>query len=314
MQIARAHVCLMLLLAVVAGCATVPYRYDPEIEQARTLKLREGEPQIERGKPKWLLDGAGHYVFSLPTKLILWSWKADNHKISPDTEEALRRYVAENGLKNVKVRLNEYAPGDEYRRLFHNKDVGGFWRYTLGILSVTIYTILPDRLFAGLIGGDSYNPYTNTIHIYSDHPAILLHEPGHAKDFAKQDYKGSYAAIAIVPFVCLHHEGEATGDVIGYYIDKGYTAEQKRAYKILYPAYGTYVGGEGAQLFAGPITYAGTAIGALVGHVAGRIAAGKVDDNAAQPAPGQGKPGEGKAEAEKPAAGRDGPQKFDGSK
>jgi len=249
------------------------------------LKLRDGEPQIERGKPKAVIDGAGHYVFSLPSKLILWNWRVNNHRISPESEDAMRRYLGENGLRNVKVRLNQYAPGGEYRRLFANKDVGWLARYTLGILSVTIYTIFPERLFGGLIGGDHYNPYTNTISVYSDHPAILLHEAGHAKDFAKIDSKGSYAAMGLVPFVPLHHEGAATGDAIGYYVDKDYRTEQKNAYKILYPAYGTYVGGEAARWFAGPITYAAGAIGAIPGHIVGRIKAAGVKEEQGQPAP-----------------------------
>ena len=51
------------------------------------------------------------------------------------------------------------------------------------------YTAFPERIFAAfpfIGGGDHYNPYTNTINIYSDHRAIVLHEGGHAKDFARR--------------------------------------------------------------------------------------------------------------------------------
>jgi len=273
---------LLLGSILVSGCAQVPYRYGGTIESKQTLELRANEPQIERGKPKAIIDGAGHYVFSLPSKLILWNWKVSNHRISPESEEALGRYLAENGLRNVKVRLNQYAPGGEYRRLFANKDVGWLGRYTLGVLSVTFYTVFPERLFGGLIGGDHYNPYTNTINVYSYHPAILLHEAGHAKDFARIDSKGNYAAMGLLPFVPLHHEAAATGDALGYYADKRYTKEQKDAYKILYPAYGTYVGGEAAVWFTGPIAYAGAAIGAIPGHIVGRIKAAGVKDEPAE--------------------------------
>ena len=284
---ARQVACALVLFisAITSGCATIPYRCKPDIERPDTLKLRDDEPQIERGKPRAIIDGAGHYVFSLPSKLILWNWRVNNHRISPDSEDAMRRYLGENGLRNVKVRLNQYAPGGEYRRLFANKDVGWLARYTLGVISVTIYTIFPERLFGGLIGGDHYNPYTNTISVYSDHPAILLHEAGHAKDFAQMDRKGSYAAMGLVPFVSLHHEGAATGDAIGYYVDKDYRTEQKNAYKILYPAYGTYVGGEAAAWFAGPIVYAAAVIGAIPGHIVGRIKAAGIKEEQGQPAP-----------------------------
>ena len=271
---------LLLMAMAVSGCATIPYRYDMKIERDDTLQLRPGEQQIERGHPNKFLDGAGHYVVSLPSKLILWNWNVDKHKISPETEEAIKRYLAENGLNNVKVRLNECAPGDEFHRLFKNKSVGGFWRYTLGILSVVSYTVLPGRFW----GGDNYNPYTNTINIYSDHPAILLHEGGHAKDFAWRKLKGTYAAIRLIPIVPLFQEAKANGDAIGYYIDKDYRTEQKRAYKILYPAFGTYVGGEAVRWYAGPVAPLLGAVFAIPGHIVGRIKASRIDDtNSPQP-------------------------------
>jgi hypothetical protein len=276
------------LLAALAAtsCAAVPYTYGVGEEEQKDLWA--ADPQITRGKPIAILDGLGHYVISLPSKLILWNWNVDRHRISPETEEWLRHYLEDNGMHKVKVRLNEYDPGDEFGRLYENDSVGWFWRYTLGLLTVTFYTILPGRLF----GGDNYNPYTNTINIYSDDPAILLHEAGHAKDFALRKHKGTYAALRFLPLVPLYHEGVATSDAIGYLIDKEQRDEQKSAYKTLYPAYGTYVSGEGARWFA--LTYLeGLAValaGAIPGHIAGRIAAARVEDEPApaQPAPANG--------------------------
>jgi len=275
---------LLVLLAgaiLVSGCARIPYRYGDKIEMEKTLKLRDGEPQVERGRPNAFLDGIGHYVISLPSKLILWNWKVDNHRITKDTEDAVTRYLAENDLKNVKVRVNQCSPSGEFRRLFKNKAVGGGWRYTLGILSVASYTIMPGRFW----GGDNYNPYTNTVNLYSDHPAIALHEGGHAKDFAGKKLKGTYAAIRLLPIVPLFQEGKATGDAIGYYIDKDYRTEQKNAYKILYPAFGTYVAGEGTRWFGPPwLQYASSLIGAIPGHIVGRIKAAGVEDKPTQQA------------------------------
>ena len=281
-----ALVSIPLVAATVASCAAVPYTYG--VGEKEEKNLWPVDPQITRGDPIAILDGLGHYVISLPSKLILWNWDVDRHSISPETEEWLRHYLEDNGMHKVKVRLNEYNPGDEFGRLFENDSVGWFWRYTLGLLSVTLYTILPGRLF----GGDNYNPYTNTINIYSDDPAILLHEAGHAKDFALRKYKGTYAALRILPLVPLYHEGVATSDAIGYLIDKDQRDEQKAAYKVLYPAYGTYVSGEGARWFA--LSYLeGLAValaGAIPGHIAGRIAAARVEDEPApaEPAPANG--------------------------
>lgn len=271
---------LLLVAALAASCATVPYKYGVgEVEKPEDVLWPEA--QIERGDPIALLDGLGHYVISLPSKLILWNWDVDRHRISPETEEALRHYLEDNGMHSVKVRLNQYDPGGEWERLFENKSVGWFWRYTIGLLSVTLYTILPGRLF----GGDNYNPYTNTVSIYSDDPAILLHEAGHAKDFARRKYKGTYGALRILPLVPLYHEAVATGDAVGYLIDKQQRQEQKDAYKVLYPAYGTYVTGEGARWF--PLGYleslAIALAGAIPGHIAGRIAASRVEDEPPPP-------------------------------
>lgn len=64
-------VTLALAVALLAGCAHVPYCPGRNIEMANTLQLAPGEPQFERGRRVALLDGTGHYVISLPSKLIL---------------------------------------------------------------------------------------------------------------------------------------------------------------------------------------------------------------------------------------------------
>lgn len=276
---------------VVNGCAimpdpAVPYVYGQALEGEDTLKLAKSEPQIVRGKPVGFLDWVGHNIISLPSKLILWNWDVANHDISQKTEDVLKQYLADNDLHNVKVRLNDYSPGDEWHRLFANESVEPFWKYTLGMLSVSIYTILPGRFFAGLEGGDNYNPYTNTINLYSDHPAIALHEAGHAKDFAGQKDKGNYAAMRLLPIVPLIQESKATSDALGYLIDKKLSEEEKKAYEILYPAYGTYVFGAG--LFGAAYDYvpidsgvklAANAVGIVLGHITGRDKSAKIEQS-----------------------------------
>lgn len=262
-----------------AGCATVPYT--PGVGPARpdTLALRPGEPQVERGERYWLLDGIG-WVLGIPSKIILWNIRVDNHRISTNTEEALVRYFEANEMGATKVRLNQYDPVGEWSRLFRNKRVGWGWRYTFGLVGNVFYTLLPCRL----IGGDHYNPYTDTINLYSDVPAIALHEGGHAKDFARRSYPGSYAALSLIPFSSLYFEKVATGDAIGYLREHGTAAEEKAAYKILYPAYGTYVGGGFGEVAVpmAPALYVG---GVVVGHVSGRLKATGVDARRAAQAP-----------------------------
>src|SRR6056297_292372 len=44
------------------------------------------------------------------------------------------------------------------------------WRYTAGVYNGLKYTLLPGRL----LGGDWYNPFTNTTHIYSDLAPVAI--------------------------------------------------------------------------------------------------------------------------------------------
>lgn len=269
-----------LAVTFLAACATAPYEFGSGIESGGTLPLRPDELQMERGRPHRLLDGLGHYVLSLPSKLILLNWQVDNHAISAEIEQALCVYLEENDLLNTKIRLNQYAPGNEWSRLVRNRNINGFWRYTVGVLTVAVYTALPQRAF----GGDNYNPFTNTVNLYSDDRAIALHEAGHAKDFAQRDAKGFYAALRILPLVPLFQEAKATGDAIGYERVLGGSDDEKHAYRALYPAYGTYLGGEAARWVAGPfwVPYALAAAGAVPGHVIGWVRSLFVPD---RPAP-----------------------------
>lgn len=243
------------------------------------MPLADHESQIEIGRPVKWVDGFGNHFFSLPAKLILLNWKVDNHEIGEQTEEAIADYLATNGLCNVKVRLNQYAVGGEWSRLFRNKGVAAGWRYTLGILTVSMYTIFPERLLAGfpfIGGGDHYNPYTNTISLYSDVPAIALHEGGHAKDFAgksNRHWKGGYAALRLLPLVPLWQEGVASSDALSLLRSEGAARKERDAYPMLWGAYGTYVVGEvGRWTPLGPAISLGAAwTGKAMGWVRARF-------------------------------------------
>ena len=278
-----AAIWIVLMLLVISGCsimpeASVPYRYRLIPEDTDTLMLKKGESQVVQGREHRFLDWVGHNIISLPSKLMLWNWDVANHDITPETKEALVQYLSDNNLHNVKVRLNNYSPGAEWRRLFANRSIHPFWRYTLGVISVTQYTIIPGRFFAGFLSGDNYNPFTNTINLYSDSHAIALHEGAHAKDFADEENKGTYAAMRLLPIVPLIQESKATSDALGYLIAKNKSEEEMdKAFEILYPAYGSYVFGAGLfgatydyiPVDAG-IKFAANVVGVGIGHIAGR--------------------------------------------
>lgn len=250
------------------GCATIPYEFGKDLENDDNVALAAQEPQVERGEPRGVVDFIGCWFFGLPSKILLLNLKVDNHDISPETEAVLREYLARNDLKKVKVRLNQYSPGAEWSRLADNHAIHPGWRWTFGAIATALYTVFPGRVF----GGDNYNPYTNTINLYSDHPAIALHEAGHAKDAAEKRLKGTYAALYALPLAPLWHEADATGDVMGYLQQEDDVPGQKRAYRILYPAYFTYIGGSITQFI--PEYDLLISLGAVIpGHIVGQTRA-----------------------------------------
>ncbi|MCA9013895.1 MAG: hypothetical protein KDA77_01065 [Planctomycetaceae bacterium] len=260
----------LMIYPCVAGCASTPYQYQTNLITHPDLDFEEGEPQIERGKPRRFIDGLG-WVVGIPGKILLWNRRIDNHDISPETEAAIAAYLEKNGLDQVKVRLNEYDPLGEWKRLRRNKAVGWGWRYTAGTLTALHYTLLPGRI----IGGDNYNPFTNTISLYSDLPAVALHEGGHAKDFGSRKWKGTYAVVGALPGVSLWPEAIATNDALGYLRAEGNYEDEEEAYRVLYPAYATYIAGAASPL----LPYGDLAIkaGAVIpGHIAGRWKAHEV--------------------------------------
>ncbi len=247
-----------LLAVLLTGCAATP---PPYIGQGP-------HPQITRGQPIAPIDGIGN-VFAVLTKLILWNWKMDNHDISSETERYLVQYVdlPQSNTDGTHYSLNEYNPGLALSRLVKNKKVKWPYRLLLGFpVTLVVDVLIPGRLFAGLLTGDMYNPYTDTVSIYSDLPSVALHEAGHSHDFNKQKYKGSYALISIIPFVALFQEYNASKQAFNYLIDTQDHPQEIAAYKILYPAYGTYVGS--------CVPFPGASLaGALAGHLIGRTKA-----------------------------------------
>ena len=269
-----AHVAIGLctvLCLFASGCVTAPYRYGNSAGYHTSEQLAAvTDTQIERGLRRPVIDGIG-WVVGIPGKIILWNRRIDNHDISPETEQAIAAYLASNNLTTVKVRLNQYAPGSEWKRLVANKSVGWGWRYTLGTTLWLAETVFPGRL----IGGDHYNPFTNTVSIYSDVPSVAIHEGGHAKDFARRYYKGTYAAGYLLPVTPLWYEAVASNDAVSYLRAEGTLADEQAANRVLYPAYGTYLG----ESISTVVPALGTPLyvaGVLGGHLAGRIQARRV--------------------------------------
>lgn len=262
---------LLFCIVMGPGCRILtPKSIDNSKQNIAPELLQTNTDPIERGEPRPVIDTVG-WVVGIPSKLLLWDHRIENHRIGTQTESEVAAYLERNDLHHVKVRLNQYRPWDDMKRLTKNRSMAWPWRYSIGTLSVLSEAVFPGRIF----GGDHFNPYTQTVHLYSDVPAIGLHEGAHAKDFSRRHYPGTYAAIYGLPIVPLYHESVATRDVIAYIQQTRNELLEQEAYRVLYPAFGTYVGGAvGSVLPTVSIpAYYGSVI---LGHAAGRWQAAQV--------------------------------------
>ncbi len=273
MQRIALNVTFSMLLAVASGgCHVLSPKSIPSSPRYVAPELaNDASNQIESGRPVKWLDTVG-WIIGIPSKLLLWDRRIDNHRITAKTTEIAAEYLDANNLPHVKVRLNQYAPIDDFGRLRKNKTVAWPYRYTLGLLTLGQEAILPGRV----MGGDHFNPYTQTVHLYSDVPAIALHELGHAKDFSRRYYQGTYAlAYGIFP---AWHETIASRDAMDHLYQRHDRDGVIEANRILYPAYGTYIGNQiGAFTpgYAMPIYY-GTV---MAGHFNGRMLSRQIDED-----------------------------------
>jgi len=216
--------------------------------------------QVQRGQPRPIIDIAGR-VLGLPNRIAIGKSGIDNHDISPATEMKIVNYLEQNGLDTVLVRSNQYAPFDELKRMVANDQIRPIWKSTFGTYNLLKYTLLPGRL----TGGDWYNPYSNSLHVYSDVPSLAISRAAYAQDVRTRVNPGAYVAIKDIPLVGLSHETTATQLALRWYEDK--PQEIEAAQEVLLPSYGASVGGQIASL----VPY-GETVGRMLGGGAGRIA------------------------------------------
>ncbi|HTU24214.1 MAG TPA: hypothetical protein VMF30_02380 [Pirellulales bacterium] len=272
----------LICLLAGGGCAArVPYQYGHfRSDQALAIPPDLAGGEVEFGKPHKVLDGIAR-VIGLPARVVGLNKKINNHEVSLATIAKLRTYLAQNDLSDVMIYVNCYDPSEQWRRLKENQQIGAGWRYSLGALSVVSYTLLPGRIF----GGDEYNPYTNSLYLNSDVPAIALYEGAFAKNVHRHKWRGTYTAFSGLPGASLVRGSHEVGDVLGYAQVQHDWPTERQAYYVLYPQ----VGAQTASL-ATPIVPVWWAVpmvglgGAAVGHVTGRMVAhhreGQVDPTA----------------------------------
>jgi hypothetical protein len=287
-------VALVCAAALVSACLGPPGPYlTTQFAGVPSSPAPAGTAGIVRGRPAPVVDGLNHYVLSLPSKLLYFNPRLYDHALPKESEILLLAYLRANQLEDkVLIRHNQWTPVGEWRRLRANTDVGTFYRYTIGLYYLGYYTLLPPRLFGGsfLSLGDRFNPYTNTISVYTSDVAFLLHEGGHAKDYSESRYKGTWGAWLEIPFGALEAEYYASADAVRFARCIGRDDLERSFVRRLTPAYGSYIGGYASYLVPGGQIVVAAGIG--VGHVVGQVQAGMrwlaggSGDAAAEPATG----------------------------
>jgi len=136
-------------------------------------------------------------------------------------------------LKNTTVRIGHNKVLRDVSRLFKDeklKDISLLGRIFLGI---------PTTLFGGLYSkltrADYYNPFTKTAVIYSDVPAIAVHELAHAKDYQNVGAPTLYSLFRNTGIGALYQEAKAS--IMAYKYLKG----KEHTGRYLIPAFATYI-------------------------------------------------------------------------
>lgn len=251
------------------GCATLPYRYGhfrpPEDHSPKDVVYDYGEPHKVLDSIAWM-TGIWSRILSLNSHV-------NNHDMTDETRAKLTAYLEENDLTDVLVRVNQYDPKGEWRRLRENHRVAPGWRYTAGVLSMAHYTLLPGRVF----GGDQYNPFTNSLYLNSDLAAVAMHEAAYAKDIHSQTFPGTYAVFNELPVMSLWRHTRGVNDILGYARTNDDWKVEHETYRVVYPQMGVHsmaLTGFFVPFWEG---LAFTATGAAAGHITGQIAIAQRD-------------------------------------
>jgi hypothetical protein len=269
----------MILSCTGCGCINGPRTFHASIRDVDRSVLTTATAgdqrsaqsiEVVQGNPNKVVDSIG-WIVGIPRRIVLWDRRVDNHQVQPETMAEVATYAKVNELDGICVRVNQYAPADEWKRLTKNDRISPGWRYTVGAASLIGYTLLPGRI----IGIDNYNPYTNSVYVYSDVPALAMEAAAYAKDIKQRELPGTYATVNTLPVVSVWHETINTQETLDYLQTHGTHEEQLEGLAILYPNYGASVGGAFGSLFG--FTGVFEIGGAIVGHVSGWHKAAQVN-------------------------------------
>jgi hypothetical protein len=193
-----------------------------------------GSNTLEYGFDNYLSRGVS-YVGNLPAKLIFFSKDVGNYP-RENTQKYISKYVAESGLENTTIRIGHNSVVKDVARLFKDeklKDISLLGRIFLGIPATLL-----GGLYSKLTRADYYNPFTKTAVIYSDVPAIAVHELAHAKDYQTVGKPTLYSLFRATGIGALYQEIKASVMAHKYIKEKD---KNEKTGRYLIPAFVTHV-------------------------------------------------------------------------
>ena len=263
------HLSLLPIMICLVGCtATSPF-HRTQLPDVLRRDENEAKKRVEIviGEPHPVLQRLA-YIAETPARIVPFAPKHSRHKMSAATTETITSYLEQNDLSDVYVCVNEYDPAGEWRRLTANRSIGPGWRYSLGILSLAQYTLLPNPVF----GGNQFNPFTNRLSMDLDDPVALLYEAAYAKDVRARNLPGTYVALSMLPGFSLVREIQTVNDVAAFAQAEEDWELEKGVYRKLYPRIGS--GSIPIVMVILPLWWEQAlfgVIGPASGYVAGRI-------------------------------------------
>jgi hypothetical protein len=178
------------------------------------------------------------FIGNLPNKLWFFSKDIGNYP-RQKTQDYISEYVKESGLENTTIRVGHSAVFEDLKRIKEEesvKNMSAFSRFLY--LTYTGAVTLVGGLISKLTRSDNYNPFTKTAVIYSDVPAIAIHELAHAKDYQSKKHPVLYNLSRLLHPFLFFQEGKASIDAHEYIKSKD---KNEKTNRYLIPAFLSYV-------------------------------------------------------------------------
>lgn len=160
---------------------------------------------------------------------------------NPEIRKMIAAAKRDKELSDVQVNLGSVRPIEQMGRIWTNKNTS--------LPSKLLGTVLsPYDYFSASLGrADHYDPFSNTVTTYTNEPAVLAHELGHAKDFKQKGSPGLYALSRNLTPLRLYQEYRASNNALSALGGQNLTTTERertaaRMNRILGGALGTYVG------------------------------------------------------------------------